>query len=192
MSCFSTLLSAMDKLPKTMLKKFEEVDDVSGLIELGKLKDGRMAYIDVDLLNRTRGGKPLVESHIYVSKSDANSKTFEEETQVESDNNVSKSDADGKMAEEEKPNKKQNDYLDDESMLEWEKMSNREEIVKEHIRKTLAVIFQELRGTIVGRIEKTVKVEKKADIIVGILTKLGYNVEKNKSNDETVLCISLF
>jgi len=55
-----------------------------------------------------------------VSKSDANSKMPEEETQVESDKNVSKSDSNSKIPEE-KPNKKQNDYLDDKSVLEWEK-----------------------------------------------------------------------
>jgi hypothetical protein len=59
-----------------------------------------------------------------VSNSDANGKTPEEEPKKvdlkESDKNVSKSDANSKILEE-KPNKKQNDYLDDKSVLEWEK-----------------------------------------------------------------------
>jgi hypothetical protein len=65
-------------------------------------------------------------------------------------------------------------------------------MVKENIRKTLAKIFQELSSSTAGEIKKSIKLEKKADIIVGILTKLGYNVEKNKSDKATVLCISLF
>lgn len=86
------------------------------------------------------------------------------------------------------------DFCDEKHMTKWTEIApNIDNLRVENLNRTLEDIFYYIKQSESGVMKKEFCVEKKADIISGILTKLGYKVDKQVNNDNvSILIISLF
>jgi hypothetical protein len=86
------------------------------------------------------------------------------------------------------------DFCDEKHMTKWTEIApNIDNLRVENLNRTLEDIFYYIKQSESGVMKKEFCVENKADIISGILTKLGYKVEKQVNNDNvSILIISLF
>ena len=86
------------------------------------------------------------------------------------------------------------DFCDEKHMTKWTEIApNIDNLRVENLNRTLEDIFYYIKQSESGVMKKEFCVEKKADIISGILTKIGFKVDKQVNNDNvSILIISLF